>query len=195
VTTGTLSPPPLLDKRLFTVEEVLRLDELGFFGQDERVELIDGEIVRMTPIGKRHGAAVVRLNLLFARLAVEGRGLVSVQNPAFMDSLNLPQPDVCLTGMRALKEVDHPRPGDITLLIEVAETTLRMDREVKLPLYARAAIVEYWIANLQADLLEVYRDPDPESGAYRQRLTLPKNESIAPLAFPDFPIPVSDMLP
>jgi len=137
------------ERRLFTAEEYFRMGEAGILQEDDRVELIEGEIVEMSPIGSRHAACVNRLVKLFVR-EVGDSGIVGAQNPVLLPDYSGPQPDVAVLRLREDFYAEaHPTPGDVLLLIEVSDTTLRYDREVKLPLYALAGILEVWIVDLQ----------------------------------------------
>ncbi len=129
--------PPL--KGPFTVDTYQRLGELGILGEDDRVELIDGQVVEMSPIGDRHASCVRRLNGLFARQLLDV-AVIDVQNPVVLGRRDAPQPDVTLLVPRADAYPHHPRAQDILLVIEVADTTVAYDRDVKLPLYARVGI-------------------------------------------------------
>ena len=159
---------------------------------DARVELLDGKINDMSPIGPFHGGSVNRLIRLFATLS-NGRWLVSAQNPVRLDEYSEPQPNLML-----LKPVTddymtrHPVPEDVFLLIEVAETTLAYDRQEKLPAYARAGISEVWILNLPARTLEVYREP--HFAGYASSQFLRAGDDAAPLAFPDARVEVAGLL-
>jgi Uma2 family endonuclease len=152
-------------KRCFTVAEYNRMGEVGIFTEDDRVELIEGEIVEMSPIGRRHAACVGRLTNLFSRLPAE-KAIVWVQNPVVLDDYAEPQPDVTLLRRREdFYERALPTPGDVLLIVEVADTTLDYDRQIKVPLYARAGISEVWVVNLVDEQVEVYTRP--ADGAYR----------------------------
>jgi Uma2 family endonuclease len=153
--------------RRFTVEEFQRMAEAGILGENDRVELLDGRIVEMTPIGERHAACVRRLNNLLAERA-GGRAIVDVQDPVYLDPWSLPQPDVTLLRPRADFYTAHPRPEDILLVIEVADTSLRYDRDVKLPRYAAGGIPEAWLIDLDGERIEVYSEPGPEGYARAQ---------------------------
>ena len=143
----------------------------GIFGEDDRVELIEGEIVEMTPIGSGHAATVNRLNRLLGQ-QVGDRGIVAVQNPLSIPGEggavdSEPQPDLMLLTPRDdFYAGDHPAPEDVLLLIEVADTTRAFDRDVKLPVYARGGVSEVWLVDLQENLVEVHRDP--ARGAFRR---------------------------
>lgn len=166
-----------------SVERFHKMAEAGVFAPDERIELIDGEMLTMAPIGGPHMSMVNRLNALLVR-AVGDRGVVSVQNPVALPPASEPQPDVVILrpAAAALSAV-VPGPADVLLVIEVADTTLRYDREVKMPLYARHGIQEAWIVDLQAKRLEVYREPSPNG--YKRKLELGPNDAITPQSLPE----------
>lgn len=150
-----------------TVEEYYRMAEAGILGEDDRLELIDGEIIDMPPIGVGHTSVVKRLNAIFTRGAGEG-AIVSVQDPIRLNARSEPQPDLALLRHRADYYRDaHPGPADVLMLVEVADSSLRYDVDVKLPLYARHGIPEVWIVDLEHRRLEIYRRP--EGGAYLEK--------------------------
>jgi Uma2 family endonuclease len=181
-----------LTRRRFTVTEYYQMARAGILGEDDRVELIDGEIVQMAPIGEPHSGGVIRFTWLFTQ-RLGDVALVSAQNPIHLDDYNEPQPDIALLRPRPdFYASAHATPADILLLVEVAETSARLDRRVKVPLYARAGIQELWLADLGRDLLTVYRDPTPDG--YRTSRTLRRGARIAPLAFPDRELLVADIL-
>ena len=162
-----------------TVDDYHRMGETGILGPELRTELIEGEVIEMPPIGPEHGGAVNYLSNLIARV-VRARAVVSVQNPIVLDSHSEPQPDIALLRPKAdFYRTAHPRPGDILLVIEVADTTLRYDRDVKLPLYARAGIPEAWLVDLQGRRLTVYRNPGAD--AYGEILPV---EDLSRVALP-----------
>lgn len=179
-------------RRKFTVEEYHRLSEAGILGEDDRVELIEGEIVEMSPIGSRHATCVRRLNRLFSRRVSEA-ALVDVQNPIRLGPHSELQPDLALLRPRADDYATaHPGPEDVLLLVEVAETSADYDRQVKLPLYAHWGIQEVWLVDLDQGCLEVHRDPSPEG--YRDVQVVRRGEGIAPAAFPDLEVRAEDVL-
>ncbi len=142
-----------------TVAAYHRMGEVGILASDLRTELIEGEIVEMPPIGHTHGGTV---NYLSNRLkeSIGSAVIVAVQNPVQLSELSEPQPDIALLRPRTdYYRVAHPRPDDVLLVIEVAEKTLRYDRDVKLPLYAKAGIPEAWLVDLKAKTLTVCCDP------------------------------------
>jgi Uma2 family endonuclease len=152
-------------KHCFTVAEYERMGAAGIFSEDERVELIEGEIVEMSPIGKRHAACVARLTQLLGPPS-QGRAILWVQNPLRLGDYSEPQPDVALVRTRAdFYEQSLPGPSDVLLVVEVADTTLEYDRQIKLPLYARALVAEVWIVNLADERVETHADPS--GGAYK----------------------------
>jgi Uma2 family endonuclease len=182
-----------LTTRRFTVEEYYRMAEVGILEPGERVELIEGEIVRMAAIGSPHSGTVIRLNRLLTAGAGD-RALVSVQNPVRLGRFSEPQPDVALLRPRDDDYTTaHPGPGEVLLVVEVADTTLDYDREVKAPLYAAAGIPEYWLVNLVDDAVEVYRQP--EEGGYRESDRLKDGEVLRLSRLPGLELPVDEVLP
>jgi Uma2 family endonuclease len=181
-----------LARRLFTVEEFHRMGKAGVFSEDDRVELLDREIVQMTPIGSRHAACVDRLNRLLSQRVGE-RAIVRVQNPIRLSEQSELQPDVSLLRSRAdFYAHAHPGPADVLLLIEVAETSADTDREAKLPLYARSGVVELWLVDLSTERVEVYRKPAPHG--YQESRTVGRGQHLAPQALPDLALSVDAVL-
>ena len=179
-------------KRLFTVEEYHQMAEAGILSEDDRVELIDGEIIQMSPIGHRHMVCVNRANTLFIQAFGNG-AVVSPQNPVRLTVWTEPQPDLVVFKPRAdFYAKKEPVPEDVLFMVEIAETTLSYDRKIKLPRYAAAGIPEFWIGDLKNDILHVYRNPGRET--YNIALILHPSESILPLAFPDVTFQVSELL-
>lgn len=177
-------------KRLFTVSEYHSMAEAGILSEDDRVELIEGEIYRMAPIGSRHAGCVNRLIHLFKG----AEGILAAQNPVVLNDFSEPQPDMALLRWRDdFYASSHPNPDDILLLIEVADTSVGFDRRVKIPLYARRGIRELWLVDLKKDTVEVHRQPSPT--AFRDVRKLRKGDRISPLAFPDLELNVGDILP
>jgi Uma2 family endonuclease len=165
--------------------------ESGVLTEDDRVELIEGEIVPMAAIGSRHAACVRRLSLLFFE-GLGGRALVSAQNPvALVDDSEL-EPDIVLLNPHGdFYSERHPGAEDVLLVIEVADATLQKDRNRKGPLYARSGIREYWLLNLLSSALEVYRDPRPEG--YGSVQVLRRGEAVSSWAFPDLVLDVASI--
>lgn len=181
-----------LQKRLFTTNEYHQMAAAGILSEDDRVELLAGEIVEMTPISSQHVACVNRLTHLFTgRLGP--RAIVSVQNPLHLDDYSEPQPDLALLRPRADFYADrHPQAQDVLLLVEVAHTSAAMDRTVKLPLYARAGVPEVWLVDLAGGQVEVYREPQAEG--YQAVAAYSRGQELAPLAFPEVTVAVAAVL-
>ena len=203
MTTQTLTRPaaetdaPALDmpkKRLFTRKEYHAMGNAGIFAPNERVELLKGEIITMSPAGDRHSACIVRLNRVFAGLNIANRTLVSVQSPVVTSPTSEPEPDFMLLTFRDdLYDFGKPRPQDVLLLIEVADSSLDYDRGIKLPYYASLGIPEVWIANLRDDRIEAHTEPTPQG--YRVSRIYRPGDTISPTAFPDIEIAVNDIIP
>jgi Uma2 family endonuclease len=179
-----------LPRRLFTVEEYHRMAEVGIFHPGERVELIEGEIVQMSPIGPRHAGCVINANRLFiTRLG--DRAIVSPQNPVVIQPRSEPQPDLLVLRPRPVSySREHPTPQDVLLAVEVADTTVRFDRLVKARLYARAGIPEFWLCLAMDGAIEVYRGPGAD--AYASVTLHGPGQTVSPLAFPDVSFAVTD---
>ena len=195
-----VAPVEGLPLRRFTLDEYHQLINIGFFDEDERVELFEGVLVSKSPNNPPHIRTVIRLQRVFAtffaREDVEVRIQGSVTIPELMTE---PEPDMVIS-RESGGDLDerHPYPADILLLIEVSDSSLAHDRTRKGAIYAQAGIPDYWIWNLVDDLLEVYRDPHtPASGdaVYLTKSTYRRGESVAPLEFPDCEVAVGDVLP
>lgn len=177
--------------RRFTVEEYDEMGRVGILHEDDRVELIDGEIVEMSTIGSRHAACVKRLIHEFVT-RMGDRAVVSAQDPVRINRLSEPQPDLAVLQPRQdYYASGHPGPADVLLLIEVAETSANYDREVKLPLYARAEIPEVWLIDLESDVVEAHRRPS--QGTYSDVERYGRGESIVPAAFADLSVSVDEI--
>ena len=181
-----------LPARHFSVEEYHRMVEVGILGEDERVELIGGRILKMPPIGSQHAAYVSFLNRKLR--AIEETVIVRIQYPIILDDETEPQPDVAVVKFKANAYADsHPHAGDILLLMEVADTSLEEDRLIKLPRYADSGIPEVWIFNLIENIVEVYREPLTLANGipgYRRRTDFGVGESLSPEAFPNLEIEI-----
>ena len=175
--------------RRISAEEWERMVALSVFDQDERLELIDGEIIQMAPIGHRHGACVSQINKHLV-IGIGDRALVWVQGPARLSIDSVPEPDLALLRPRSYR-TRSPRPDDILLIVEVAESSLRYDRTRKLRLYARAGVPEYWVVSVDDEWIEVYRSPSGD--AYTEIHRAGRGERIAPLGFADVTIDVGDV--
>lgn len=172
---------------LINVEQFHRMGEAGIIPPDARVELIEGEVLTMAPIGLRHASAVAVLNRILHQPPIGPRTLVWPQNPVVLSQISELQPDVVLLRPRADNYRDAaPQPDDVLLLIEVSDSTLRFDRERKVPLYARHGVGEVWIVNIPERCLEVFRDPS-ELG-YSTVVVRRVDEAVAPAVMPDAPI-------
>ena len=177
-------------RRLFSVEEYHRMAEAGILGADERVELVEGEIVQMAPIGPRHAGCVINANRLFiTRLG--DRAVISPQNPVVIRPRSEPQPDLVLLRPRAVSySRELPDSRDVLLAVEVADTTVRFDRLVKARLYARAGIAEFWLCLAMDSAVEVYRQPGADG--YDSVALHGPGQTVSPLAFPDVSFAVTD---
>ncbi len=174
----------------FSVEEYHKLGEVGILGEDDRIELLDGELTIRSPIGSPHFATLNRLVQLFGE-HLRSKCTVSPQNPIGLGKYSEPQPDIALLKPRPdFYEAGLPGPDDVFLLVEVADASLYYDR-AKLKLYARAGIREVWIVNLSQRVVEVYREPQGDNYASGLRV---ENGGITPEAFADFKFFVKDIL-
>ena len=172
-----------------SIDKYEQMIRAGILTENDRVELIRGELLDKMPIGEAHVEVVNRLNRKFTKLLDESV-TVSIQNPIVLADSE-PEPDVALYTRRSAGKA---RPGDVHLVIEVADSSLEFDRTVKLPLYAEAGIRELWIVNLLDERLEVYRQPQLD-GTYAHEDTLGVGQEIEPLAFPGVRLAVSEILP
>ncbi len=175
-------PPPPVRRHRFSLEDYHRMLEAGILGEEDRVELIEGELVEMTPIGTDHAATVDAI-VDALRFEVPRNCLIRVQSPVSLPPGSEPQPDLTVVRKRSYRD-SHPGPEDVLLLIEVADTSAGYDREVKIPLYARYGIPEVWLVDLQKGQIEVYREPAP-GGYYRECRIHRAGEPIRPLQLPD----------
>ncbi len=181
-----------LQHKLFSTDEYHAMIRSGVWAEDDRLELVDGEIIEMSPIGPSHSAHVKRLNRLFVRHFGD-RAIVGVQDPVWLGPRTEPQPDLSVLRPR---DDDYgeslPTGDDILLLVEVSESSADYDRGVKVPLYARSGVVEVWLIALDSRWIEVYTEPSPVG--YRVMRRVLPGESIAPKALPDALLPVDDIL-
>jgi Uma2 family endonuclease len=178
-------------QRLFTVEEYHRMAEAGILHEDDRVELIAGKIIQMAAIGSRHAACVKRLIKLLVR-EVGDSGVVGAQDPIILPDSSEPEPDVTVLRPRDdFYAAGHPVPEDVLLLIEVSDTSLEYDRELNLPLYARAGIPEVWIVDLQRREISLYTQL--EGGVYREIGQVHPGDSITPQTLPMLTVRVEDI--
>ncbi len=179
-----------LTRRRFTADEYHQMADAGILGEDDRVELIEGDIVEMSPINRKHINGVNRSNVLFV-YRFSDVAVVSIQNSVRLNQRNEPQPDLVLLRPGSESQ-DPPDPAEVLLVVEIADTSATYDRRFKAPLYARHGIVEYWLVDLNREAITAYRDPS-ETG-YRTSQTFRRGERLAPLAFPDRDVAVDETL-
>ena len=176
----------------FTIDEYLRMGEAGIFDEDDRVELIEGDVVHMCPIGMKHVGGVNRLTALFTR-RLGSRVVVSVQNPMVLDEFSEPQPDLTILAFRSdYYEGARPHASDTLLAIEVADSSLAYDRRIKSALYARKHVRELWILDVVGKALDVYRRPS--ANGYREHQRLVRGKRVAMAAFPRVFCRVADVV-
>ncbi|MEY4211377.1 MAG: hypothetical protein RLZ92_1758 [Pseudomonadota bacterium] len=179
-------------KHLTDLAEWHRMGEAGIFPPESHLELIEGEILTMAPIGFNHSGQVNRLNRIFNQLVAD-QTIISIQNPLQLGDLSEPEPDLVLLKPEADDYSNrHPNANDVLLIIEVSDSTLRFDRGQKLRLYANHQIPEYWIVNLIDHCLEVYRQPD--NGDYLDKTVRGKTDQINLLALPEIKVAVESIL-
>lgn len=180
-----------LARHLFTVQEFHRLADAGVLAEDDRIELIDGEIIHMTPIGSRHAACVARLTALLS--PVQGNAIVWAQNPLRLGERSELQPAIVLLRHRSDYYAQaHPGPEDVFLVVEIADTSAGTDRDVKLPLYADAGIPEVWLVDLSTERVHVHRRPARRG--YQETRAGGRGQHLAPQAFPDLDLSVDAVL-
>ena len=176
----------------FSVQDYYRMAETGVLRPGSRVELLEGKINDMSPIGPFHGGIVKRLSRIFNSKA-KGRWVVSTQDPLRLDDFSEPQPDIMLLKPAADDYTNrHPRSEDVFLLIEVSDSTIDFDRDEKLPIYGKAGIPEVWIINLNDLAVEIYREP--HFTGYGSKIILRAGDEAKPMAFPDVAINVAELL-
>lgn len=208
MSTATLLPPPAAPSKggaaivapepggayRWTVAEYEHLWKLGVFTPEDRVELLEGEIVHKEMANPEHAAPIDEL-VEFFTLASAGRWRVRCQHDVRLpDQASEPQPDLALVRRRPEGyRTQHPGPDDIFLLVEVSNTSQAVDRGRKLAIYARAGVKEYWIVNVPERTVEVYREPQPATGAFRHAETVRPGATLAPAAFPDAALAVTNL--
>ena len=176
-------------RRRFTVDEYLKMAQAGILSRRPRVELLDGEIVEMTLSGAPHGNAIgIIIRLLNS--GVGSRGFIWPQLAVLLPPASAPEPDLAVLRPRSYHDA-LPVAEDVLLVIEVSDSSLRRDREAKLPLYARAGIPEYWIVDVNAEVIEVRTGPSGSD--YTSLRRFGRGEFLSPAAFPDLRIPVDDL--
>lgn len=181
-----------LARKLFTTAEYHQMIAAGVFDEDERLELIDGEIVEMIPIGPRHAATVNRLNQVLM-LQLANIAILSVQNPVELSDFSEPQPDLTLLKRRAdFYALALPTVADVLVAIEVADTTVEKDRGAKIPSYARAGVAESWLVDLVSDRIEVYSQPS--SGMYQEIRIVLRGQPVISKTIPQLQLNADDIL-
>ncbi|MDJ0797212.1 MAG: Uma2 family endonuclease [Calothrix sp. MO_167.B12] len=176
----------------FTVEQYHKMIESGILNKYDRVELIRGEIIEMAAIGTKHAGCVNRLNNMLVPLLGD-RVILSIQNPVVLSDNSEPQPDIALLQPREdFYAFAHPQPQDIFLVIEVADSTMKYDREVKVPLYAEEGVLEVWLVDVNEEWVEVYREPARDG--YKSVGKFSRGERLSIQAFADVSISVDDIL-
>jgi Uma2 family endonuclease len=185
-------PSALPQRRLFTVDDYYRMADAGILAEDDSVELIEGDIIRMSPVGSRHASRVKKLIRLLTMKLGEAV-IVAAQDPVHLSDLSEPEPDLSVLRPRDdFYENHHPTPDDVLWLIEVSDSSLEFDHRVKLPLYARHEIRELWVVDLRHTLIEVYRGP--EGSQYSDRREVQRGESLSPQSFPDLLLTADEIL-
>ena len=181
-----------LQKHYFNVNEYYRMLEVGLLSEDDRVELIEGEIIEMSPIGSAHGGTVKRLSRFLHRKLGDDV-IVSVQDPVRLDDLSEPQPDLAVLKPRKdFYSTSHPTPQDVLIIIEVSDSSLEYDRGVKLPLYARAGIPEAWLIVLTTRTIEIHSQPT--SGKYQKVRRLKPGKALRSPTVPTISCKVEDLV-
>ena len=178
--------------RLFNVDEYLDMEKVGILHEDDRIELMDGMIITMAPIGDSHTFGNDWLNMILAPLFI-GLAMVRIGGPIYLNDRSAPQPDVAVVRMFHTVEDAHSRPDDVYFVIEVADSSLRYDSGPKLARYAAAGIPEVWIANLRVREVTVYTNPS--GSEYENAATYRAGDSISPGAFPDVALAVDEFMP
>lgn len=182
----------VIEHRPITVKEYHRMAQAGILQEDEHIELIQGEIIKMSPIGLKHRACVNRLNTILTDL-INKNAIVQVQSSIILPDRSEPEPDIVILKLRAdFYEHSEPGPNDILILMEVADSSLEYDREVKLPLYASAGIREFWLINLIDKLIEVHTQP--VQNRYGLIRIFGYDEAIQSEVYPEWKIAVNDVI-
>src|SRR5262245_60861704 len=182
-----------VSRHLFTVHDYHRMVEAGILHEDDRVELIRGEILAMSPIGPPHNGSVLRANNLLMRI-VNDRALVSAQGAVRLDQYSEPQPDIVLLRPRDdFYTHQHPQPADILLIVEIADSSLDFDRQIKAGLYAETGVVEYWVSDIPDRCIWTYADA--RGGTYQTVRQYGAGDVLVPRLLPECDIPLNILLP
>ena len=180
-----------IKRRQITVDEYYRMGEVGLIGPDERVELIEGEIIDMAPIGSDHASFVIQLTNLLVK-AVQDKAIVSVQNPVRLSNRSEPEPDFAILRPRAdFYRKQLPTAADALLIVEVSNTSERYDREIKLPLYAAHGVPEVWVISIEQQSLTVYRTPTGDRYQHEQTTDAPGRVTL--FALPEASVDLSTL--
>ena len=191
VVTTKLTAVPTPFKYRLTVEQYYKMAEVGILGIEHRTELIEGEIIEMSPIGAKHAGTINRLSRVLSP-RISDQAIISIQNSIRLNDSSEPQPDLAILHLRDDCYTESiPTPTEIFLLIEVSDSTLKYDREVKIPLYAKAGIPEVWIANIEEQIFEVYKSPNQDR--YEQVQNYGKGEVISMSMFANIAIAVDEV--
>ena len=181
------------DVRLWTIDEYYRMAEAGILSSDERVELLEGQIILMSAKNPPHAAT----NLCAAdylRNLLSGRALIRIQDPIRLNSYSEPEPDIAVVRIDPRLYLDHhPTPNEIFLVVEVADTTLERDRKQKALAYAKAQILDYWILDVNTQRVYIFREPGTE--AYQQEIILDEDATLSLLAFPEIEVQLDQLFP
>jgi len=179
-------------RKLFTTDEYHQMITAGVFDEDDRIELIEGELYEMSPIGPRHAAAVNRLARIL-QIQIAASAIVSVQNPIELSSFSEPQPDLTVLKWRDdFYSQSHPSPSDVLIAIEVSDTTQDRDRGFKIPVYARAGLGEAWLVDLFNDCIEIYSAP--ANGKYQDKKIIRRGHPVVSQAAPQLQLSADDIL-
>jgi Uma2 family endonuclease len=179
--------------RRFTVSEYHRMSELGILVPSERTELVNGQIIRMAAKGTGHTSATARTKTLF-EIRLANRVIIHVQDPIHLSDDSEPEPNLVLADLDPLAySTHHPTAAEVLLVIEIADSSLKYDLEIKAPMYAKAGIAEYWVLNVVERKLHVFRQPGELE--YQHQTILAETLEVSPLAFPDCAIAIREMLP
>lgn len=200
MTLASIHPPQLTNLKRWTVSDYHRLSELGLLDRQERTELIAGQITLMAAKGTPHVTALHLLaNILRDRLnnLPSHQALIRTQDPIQLDDFSEPEPDLVVVRGTVLDYAEqHPRPEDIDLIVEIADSTLKQDCEIKDKLYAQAGIADYWVLAVKSRQLHIFRKPIATGSiGYTEHLILSEPNQAAPLSFPEIAIALSDILP
>ncbi|MEW6237047.1 MAG: Uma2 family endonuclease [Candidatus Omnitrophota bacterium] len=181
----------LAQKRLFTVDEYYKMAQSHILAPTEHVELIEGEIFQKTPVSSNHAGTVAYHSELFI-YNLKDKVIVWAQSPIRLSQYSEPEPDIALLKPRSdFYKNSHPAPEDVWLIIETEDSSIAYDRQIKMPLYARHGIPEFWIVDLNQKAIEAYSQPSPEG--YSLLRTVRPSQSLSPFHFPELDLPVRNL--